>query len=95
MPRDDYMVVLLWPHQRLSLPCPTLTLCLGEIWVDLLQGLVETRFVHKRQQGHALPGILLAIQINLEVGGVEVNDGRLLCVQNVNLAIMICNNEFL
>ena len=88
LPRDDRVVVPLWPHQRQSLPCPTLTLCLGEIWVDLLQGLVETCFVHKRQQGHTLPGVLLAVQINLEVGGVEVDDGRLLCVQIMNLAIM-------
>ena len=31
----------------------------------------------KGQQSHALPGILLPVQVNLEVGGVEVDDGSI------------------
>ena len=58
-----------------------LTLCFGEFWVDRGEGLVQTCFIDEGQQGHALPGVLLAVQVNLEVDGVEVDDGRLLRIQ--------------
>ena len=39
------------------------------------QSLLEPPLVYERQQGNTLPRELLAVQINLEILGVEINDG--------------------
>ena len=41
---------------------------------------METILIHKGEESHSLPSILLPIQIDLEVGGVEINNGRVLSV---------------
>ena len=45
-----------------------------EVRVHLLQGLLQSLFVNKRQQSHALPGKLLPVEVNAEVQRVEVYD---------------------
>ena len=38
---------------------------------------MQSFFHDKGQQGYTLPGILLPIQVNLEVDGIEVDDGSI------------------
>ena len=41
----------------------------------------KTPFINKRQESHTLPGKLLTIQINFEIGRIEINDGRVLWME--------------
>ena len=47
-----------------------LTFLFSEVRVDLAEGLQQPILFHKGEECHALPGVLLAVQVNLEVRGV-------------------------
>ncbi len=58
-----------------------LTFVWSEVWVDKRECSEKTSFIDKRQESHTLPCKLLTIQINFEVGRIEINDGRILWIE--------------
>ena len=41
----------------------------------------EAALIDKRQESHALPCPLLTIEVNIEVGRIEINDRRVLWME--------------